>query len=70
MKSYKSLPKGCKESSKILKEKRNLYEREGIFPAYVIDYVAALLEKENMDLTKYKTEEGLRKIMHRDLHKH
>ncbi|MCD6516257.1 MAG: glutamine synthetase [Candidatus Aminicenantes bacterium] len=70
MKSYKSLPGDCKESSKILKEKRSLYEREGIFPSYVIDYIADLLEKEDMDLSQYTTEEGLRKIMHRDLHKH
>ena len=70
MKSYKSLPRGCKESGKILMEKRNLYEREGVFPTYIIDYIAALLDKENLDLSQHKTEESLRRIMHKDLHKH
>jgi glutamine synthetase len=69
MKSYKSLPKDCKESSKILIEKRNLYEREGIFPSYIIDYVSGLLKKETINLSEYSTAKSLRKIMHRDLHR-
>jgi glutamine synthetase len=70
MKSYKSLPRGCKESSQILIQKRDLYQRHGIFPSYVIDYIANLLRKEDIDLSKYTDPKEMRRIMHRDIHSH
>ncbi len=73
-----SLPKSCVESARIILVKRNLYEREGIFPASVIEYIAKLLNKENdesmnqylIDLPADDRLLETRKIMHRDLHKH
>ncbi len=70
MKKYRSLPNSCRESSRILSEKRNLYEREGIFPSYVIDYVISLLEEEDIDLYGSKREIERINIMHKDIHKH
>lgn len=70
MKSYKSLPRGCRESSQILIKKRDLYQREGVFPSYVIDYIANLLKKEDIDLSKHKDPNELRRIMHKDIHRH
>jgi glutamine synthetase len=59
-------------------KKRDLYERDGVFPPGIIDYVARMLQAEN-DETMNKQLAGLpaherlheiRKIMHKDLHKH
>jgi glutamine synthetase len=47
LKSLAALPKSCIESARILVEKRNLYERSGVFPSSVIDYTATMLKKEN-----------------------
>jgi len=72
------LPASCVESSRILLKKRELYERDGIFPPSVIDYVARLLQAEQ-DENMNRTLAGLpaddrlheiRKIMHKDLHRH
>jgi glutamine synthetase len=73
-----SLPTSCVESSRILLRKRELYERDGIFPPSVIDYVARLLARENdefmnMKLADLPADDRLhetRKIMHKDLHRH
>jgi glutamine synthetase len=72
------LPTSCIESSRILLKKRDLYERDGVFPPSVIDYVARLLEKEddefmNRTLADLPADDRLheiRKIMHKDLHRH
>ena len=73
-----ALPKSCVESARILLEKRECYERGGIFPASIIDYVAMLLQAEHdenmnrslMDLpADYRLLET-RKIMHKDIHRH
>jgi glutamine synthetase len=72
------LPASCVESSRILLKKRDLYERDGVFPPSVIDYVARLLEKEddeymNQTLADLPADDRLheiRKIMHKDLHRH
>jgi len=72
------LPKSCVESSHILLEKRELYERDGIFPPNVIDYVARILRAENdetmnqrlFDLPADDRLLETRKIMHKDLHRH
>jgi glutamine synthetase len=78
LKSFPKLPGSCDESSRILLEKRALYEREDVFPSSVIDYVARLLqgEKDKGLSKKLKGLSGkqrlseIQKIMHRDLHRH
>lgn len=73
-----SLPTSCVESSRILIAKRELYERDGVFPPSVIDYVARHLENENdenmnaklIDLPADDRLHETRKIMHKDLHRH
>ncbi len=77
-KSFPKLPGSCIESSRILEEKRALYEKENVFPPGVIDYVADLLrgEKDEGLSKKLKGLSGkdrlreVRKIMHKDLHRH
>ncbi len=73
-----ALPKSCVESARILLQKREFYERGGIFPPSIIDYVAALLEAErdefmNKSLMDLPADDRLletRKIMHKDIHRH
>lgn len=73
-----SIPRSCVASSQMLDEKRNFYERNGIFPHGVIDYVTKLLRAENDEilnksLGELPPDERLsetRKIMHKDLHRH
>ncbi|MBZ5667989.1 MAG: hypothetical protein LAO30_25815 [Acidobacteriia bacterium] len=72
------LPRSCVESARILCQKRELFEREGVFPASVIEYVNKLLRAEDDDdmnrkLIDLPADERLhetRKIMHKDLHRH
>ena len=76
--SLVALPTSCVESSRLILEKRSLYERSGIFPTSVIEYVAKMLVKEhdenmNRTLIDLPADDRLhetRKIMHKDLHKH
>ena len=71
------LPASCVESSRVLLEKRGHYERDGVFPPGVIDYVAAMLQAENdefmnkklADLPAHDRLHEIRKLMHKDLHK-
>jgi len=78
MQELPSLPRSCVESARILRERRELYEREGVFPPSVVDYMAAMLEAEhdedmNARLSDLPADDRLhetRKIMHKDLHKH
>jgi glutamine synthetase len=73
-----TLPRSCVESSRILLEKRSLYERDGVFPPSVLEYLARLLQAEddegmNQKLADLPAEDRLhetRKIMHKDLHRH
>lgn len=77
-KKLPSLPGSCVESSRLLLAKRHLYERDGIFPPSVIDYVSSLLQAEddefmNEKLAKLPADDRLhetRRIMHKDLHRH
>jgi glutamine synthetase len=72
------LPASCVESSRVLLQKRDHYERDGVFPSSVIDYVAAQLQAENdefmnkrlNDLPAHERLLEVRRIMHKDLHKH
>jgi len=68
--SLASLPSNCRESSRILSEKRELYEREGIFPPELIDFVIAMLAREDIGVRSYGRLDNILKIMHKDLHKH
>jgi glutamine synthetase len=78
LKNLPTLPTSCVQSSRILLEKRDLYERENIFPDFIIDYIAKLLQKENdenmneylADLPSDDRLHETRKIMHRNLHRH
>jgi glutamine synthetase len=78
VKRLPQLPTSCVESARLLRKKRELYERDGIFPPGVIDYVARLLEKEkdedmNTRLADLPADDRLhetRRIMHKDLHRH
>ncbi len=66
------------ESSRLGAKKRALYEKEGIFPAGIIDYVIDLLKNEDdadlcQKLSKLSGADLLkevRKVMHRNLHRH
>jgi len=72
------LPPSCVESARVLLEKRGLYERGGVFPPSVIDYVARMLEAEDDELMNRRLAglpahdrlHEIRKLMHKDLHKH
>ncbi|HDT13334.1 MAG TPA: glutamine synthetase [Candidatus Aminicenantes bacterium] len=71
------LPASCVESSRVLLAKRDLYERGGVFPPSVIDYVARMLQAEDdefmnkrlIGLSAHDRLHEIRKIMHKDLHK-
>jgi glutamine synthetase len=72
-----ALPKSCVESARILLEKRELYERDGIFPKSIIEYAARTLDVENdefmnnrlIDLPADDRLMETRKIMHKDIHR-
>jgi len=72
------LPKSCVESSRVLTQKRRLYERDRVFPPSVIDYVAKILASENDEHMNHRLADlpaddrlhETRKIMHKDLHRH
>ena len=78
LKNLPKLPFSCVESSQVILEKRALYERDGIFPPSIIDYMAKLLlaEKDKninrklIDLPADDRLHATRKIMHKDLHRH
>jgi glutamine synthetase len=73
-----ALPTNCVDSSRILLKKRELYEREGVFPSSVIDYTVRFLQAENDELMNKRLADlpaddrlhEMRKIMHKDLHRH
>ncbi|MEJ2719641.1 MAG: glutamine synthetase, partial [bacterium] len=72
------LPASCVESSRILLENRDLYERDDVFPSGVIDYLAAALAAEDdeklnkylADLPREARAVETRKAMHKDVHSH
>ncbi|MFC2129808.1 glutamine synthetase beta-grasp domain-containing protein [Bacteroidota bacterium] len=77
VKELPELAASCVESAEKLLENRAIFERKGIFPAKVIDYIAKQLQNEddknmNKRLMALPDEEKLRQsrsIMHRDIHK-
>jgi glutamine synthetase len=78
LKRLPALPASCVESSRLLLKRRDLYERDGIFPPSVIDYVVRMLQAENDEfmnkqlggLPAHDRLHEIRKLMHKDLHKH
>ena len=78
LKKLAPLPGSCVESSRILLEKRQLYERRHIFPESIIEYVTNSLRAENdeqmnqflVDLPADDRLQETRRIMHKDLHRH
>ena len=71
------LPGSCAACSRLLLERRAMYDDFGVFPSSVIDYVAGLLDKENdehlnREFAQMPAEERLtatRQVMHRDIHR-
>lgn len=72
----KSLPSSCAESAEILSKKRQLYERENIFPKFIIDHIIKLLRNENDNDLRFKLDNlpqeeraiALRRILHKDIY--
>jgi glutamine synthetase len=73
-----ALPTSCVASAARLQEKRGLYERNGIFPPGIVDYMVKMLQKEKDDkmnehLVDLPADDRLhetRRIMHAVLHRH
>ena len=73
-----TLPHSCVESARLLRELRGSFERDGIFPPTVLNYICELLENEDDEhlanaLAGMKQEDRVaqtRRIMHRNLHRH
>jgi glutamine synthetase len=67
----------CVESSEQLLQCRNMYERDGVFPPEVINFVASSLQNENdrnlnkrlLSMPEDERIKESRRIMHRDIHK-
>lgn len=76
LRSLSSLPGSCVASSRVLQEQRALYEKEGVFPASVVDYVVSRLSSQNDEdmnirLADMPADDRLhetRRIMHSCLH--
>ncbi|MBK8986647.1 MAG: glutamine synthetase [Chloroflexi bacterium] len=72
------LPSSCVASAAALRQERDLYEADGVFPPSMIDYVARMLQEEddegmNQYLADLPADDRLhqtRAIMHKDLHRH
>ena len=72
------LPASCADSARILSKRRDLYEREGVFPPAMVDYVIRQLQEEDdgqlnkklADLHQNDRLREMRRIMHKDLHRH
>jgi len=73
-----SLPVSCADSAARLLTDRHLYEKEGLFPARMIDRMAALLHEEQDETLAVELENMNqadrarrgREIMHRDINRH
>ncbi len=62
------MPSSCGESARILVSNRRFYEREGIFPSNVIDYIVEILNEENIEFQSLSGSVDMRKLMHKYLH--
>ncbi|MDJ0761712.1 MAG: glutamine synthetase family protein [Myxococcota bacterium] len=78
LKQLEPLPGSCVACSELLNARRDMYEKFGVFPPSVIDYIVSLLKKEadedlNRRLSQMTAEERLhatRELMHHDIHRH
>jgi len=72
------LPHSCVESARLLLERREMFERQGVFPPSVLNYICELLEAEDDEhlanaLVGMKEEDRIaqtRRVMHKNLHRH
>ncbi len=72
-----ALPVSCVDCADLLERKRGLYEKDGIFPPAVIDYVIRQLRREkDRDLARHLSElpaddrlSETRQIMHKDIYR-
>lgn len=62
------LPSSCGESARILAAKKAFYERGGIFPSNVIDYIVSMLGEESIEVQSLSGSVDMRKLMHKYLH--
>jgi glutamine synthetase len=75
---FQSLPTSCVESSRVLEKRRDLYQRENVFPESIIDYIIKHLQAENDEQINHRLAEmsendrlqEIRKILQKDLHRH
>jgi len=65
---FPSLPSNCAQSARALAEERNLYQRDGVFPSRIIDYLVGKLEEEGARMVKLQGPVDMRKLMHRYIH--
>jgi glutamine synthetase len=73
----KPLPGSCVAAARLLQQHRDMYDKFGVFPPAVVDYVIELLLREddamlNASLSKMTADERLtatRHVMHRDIHR-
>jgi glutamine synthetase len=78
LRAFPRLPASCAHSSRILLKKRGLYERKGVFPPAIIEYMAKLLRAEDDERLGKKLSSlsgkarlrEMRRVMHKDLHRH
>ena len=72
----RALPVSCVACADLLEEERGLYEKDGVFPPEVIDFVIAQLRREkDADLARHLSElpaddrlAETRVVMHKDIH--
>jgi glutamine synthetase len=75
---FPRLPRSCAEAATLLEEKRDFFERDGLFPKRIVDYVLILLRREQdeklakelHELGPQQRQRAMRKVMHRDPHRH
>lgn len=67
---FPPLPTSCSEAARLLREKRSYLEKGGVFPSVIIDYMIQFLEKEDIAVITEERGGDVRKILHRDLHRH
>ncbi len=68
LKDFPVLPSSCGESARIMISNSDFYEREGIFPKNVIDYIAGMLNEESIEVHSLSGSVDMRKLMHKYLH--
>jgi glutamine synthetase len=73
-----ALPGSCVACANLLEQRREMYDKFGVFPASVLNYVIKMLRMEedenlNREINQMPAEERLalmHRVMHRDIHRH